>query len=86
MADDLVPCTTGGWMVRPPKHCPNGHSLGPGRVLVGNQPCGACRRGGHTSWMCRECEAIIYRPPMGSACRVLHGPAAVRISSASPDK
>ena len=39
----LVPCTTGGMMVLPPRHCPNGQRLGPNRVLVGHQPCaGSC--------------------------------------------
>jgi hypothetical protein len=44
----LVPCTKGGWMISPPQHCPNGHSLGPGRVLVGHQPCAGGCHGGHT--------------------------------------
>jgi hypothetical protein len=51
----LVPCTTGGMMVLPPRHCPNGQRLGPNRVLVGHQPCaGSCHdmprlRLGHAS-------------------------------------
>lgn len=83
---DLVRCTTGGWMVRPPARCPNGHELGPGHVLVGNQPCGGCGRGGHMTWTCRECQVTTYRPAMGSACRVLHGPAPVRISTTTEER
>jgi hypothetical protein len=58
---ELVRCTDGRWMVRPPERCPRGHQLGAGRVLVGHQPC-SCR-GGHTSWFCLECGAIVYAPP-----------------------
>ncbi|MGE2714177.1 hypothetical protein ACQI4L_08980 [Mycolicibacterium litorale] len=79
MADELVQCTTGGWMRLPLTHCPNGHQLGPGRVLVGNQPCGT--HNGHTTWTCLECDATEYRPHLGSGCRVLNGPAPVRIST-----
>jgi hypothetical protein len=45
---NLVPCTDGGWMILPPQHCPRGHRLGPGAVLVGHQPCaGSCHVGHH---------------------------------------
>ena len=33
---ELVRSTAGQWMVRPPQHCPAGHKLAPGRVLVGH--------------------------------------------------
>jgi hypothetical protein len=73
---ELVRCTEGRWMVRPPERCPRGHQLGAGRVLVGRQPC-SCR-GGHTSWFCLECGAVVYMPPVNAGCRVLDGPATVR--------
>ena len=34
---ELVQTTAGKWITHPPAHCPNGHSLGPGQVLVGHQ-------------------------------------------------
>jgi hypothetical protein len=49
---------------------------GAGWVLVGHQPC-SCR-GGHTSWFCLECGAVVYVPPVDAGCRVLDGPATVR--------
>jgi hypothetical protein len=67
----LVPCTKGGWMILPPQHCPNGHSLGPGRVLVGHQPCAGGCHGGHTTWECLSCNAITYAPGVGAGCRLL---------------
>jgi hypothetical protein len=72
---ELVRCTDGRWMTRPPTHCPRGHRLQPGRVLVGHKVC-SCR-GGHTSWTC-ECGAAIFAPPLSADCRVLVGPAWVR--------
>ena len=75
---DLVHLTDGRWMTLAPKRCPNGHQLGRGRALVGHAPCGCDERGGHTSWRCRECDAVIYGPPLSAGCRPLAGPAAVR--------
>lgn len=49
--------------------------LGLGRMMVGNQPCAS---GGHITWRCNECGDTTYAPPLGSACRVLHGPAGSR--------
>lgn len=72
---DLVKSTAGGWIVRPPTHCPAGHQLAPGRVVVGHQPC-SCR-GGHTTWTC-WCGNSIYGPPVSEVCRLLSGAAAVR--------
>ena len=72
---DLVRCTNGAWMVRPPRALPARHRLTPGRVLVGHVPC-SCR-GGHTTWAC-ACDTVVYAPPLASACRVFSGPAAVR--------
>jgi hypothetical protein len=71
---ELVRCTDGRWMIRPPQHCPRGHRLSPGRVLVGHRVC-SC--GGHTTWTC-DCGAVVYAPPVAPECRVLVGPAAVR--------
>ena len=54
---------------RSPKRCPQGHRLGPDRVLVGWRPCGcptsthASGAQGHRSWECRVCGAVILRPP-----------------------
>lgn len=47
---------------RPPR-CPAEHPWGPNTVLVGWLPC-ECRRtgGGHRTWQCRTCGAVIYRP------------------------
>jgi hypothetical protein len=73
---ELVRCTDGSWMIRPPERCPRGHRLGAGRVLVGHQPC-SCP-GGHTSWACRECGAVVYAPLLTAGCRILVGAAAVR--------
>jgi hypothetical protein len=47
---DLVRGTDDQWMVRPPQHCPSGHKLAPGRVLVGHVPCGCGRRRATSSW------------------------------------
>ena len=71
---ELVRCTDGRWMIRPPHHCPRGHRLSPGRVLVGHRVC-SC--GGHTTWTC-DCGGVVYAPPLAPECRVLVGPAAVR--------
>jgi hypothetical protein len=73
----LVQSTDGRWIICPPRHCPNGHTLTPGRMLVGFQPCGGEHQGGHTSWTC-ECGATVHAPELGSACRVLHGAAGIR--------
>src|ERR1700739_2850109 len=73
---ELVRCTDGRWMIRPPERCPRGHRLGPNRTLVGRQPCSCC--GGHMTWACRQCGAVLYAPPIGPRCRVLHGAAPVR--------
>jgi hypothetical protein len=77
---DLIHTTAGTWITRPPTRCPNGHQLGAGRCLVGYQAC-LGHGGGHTTWTCRTCEAIVYGPPMNTHCTALEGPAAVRLSS-----
>lgn len=75
---ELVPCTTGGWMVYPPSHCPNGHRLSAGQVLVGHQPCGGLGHHGHMSWECLQCNAVRYAPGVGAGCSLLDGAARVR--------
>lgn len=69
--------TSKGWAETPPAACGNGHPFGPGLMLVGTQACGE-HRGAHRTYWCRTCGDTVYRPPMGSACRKLHGAAAVR--------
>jgi len=74
---DLVRCTDGSWMTRPPQRGPHGHRLRAGAMLVGHQPCSTCR-GGHTTWTWLECGGVVYGPPLTAGCRVLVGAAAVR--------
>lgn len=64
----------GNWVVTAPSHCPNGHPLGPGLMLVGNRRC-PCS--GHLTWTCRQCWCSIYNPPLQPGCTPLHGPAEV---------
>ena len=71
----------GKWVTLAPTHCPKGHVLGPGRVLVGHVACGGHGGGGHTLWHCLKCpveELPTYGPPLASHCTVMNGPAAVR--------
>ena len=39
--------------------------------------------GGHASWHCRTCDAVVYGPPLNTHCTALEGPASVRISTRS---
>ncbi len=55
-------------MVLPPSECPNGHHLGPGRMLVRHQPYAGYCHGRHTTWECLHCSAIRYHPPTGVGC------------------
>jgi hypothetical protein len=64
---ELVHTTAGMWITRPPTRCHNGHPLGPGEVLVGHQAC-LGHGGGHTTWTCRTCDAVVYGPPLNSHC------------------
>lgn len=69
MADDhglvarRLPTGTVVWEVPAPTHCPNGHSLEPGKVTVGFVLCSCdkvrARSRGHNSWRCR-CGATVY--------------------------
>ena len=56
---------TWSWRPQSPTRCPNGHTLGPGQVLVGHQAC-LGHGGGHTTWTCRECDATVYGPPLNT--------------------
>src|SRR6185295_6965953 len=58
-------------MTRGPERCPNGHPLGPNQVLVGHVACLGHGGGGHISWHCRTCDAVLYGPPMKSHCTAL---------------
>src|SRR5215213_834363 len=77
----LVETTTGKWITRPPARCPNGHTLGPNQVLVGHMACLGHGGGGHTSWHCRTCDAVVYGAPMAAHCSALDEPATVRLPS-----
>jgi hypothetical protein len=81
---DLVQDHRGRWITEAPTHCPVGHRLGAGQVLVGHVACMGHGGGGHTLWHCRACPTNVnptYGPPLNLHCSVLAGPAAVRISS-----
>ena len=78
-AGDLVRSVSGAWVTFAPTHCPNGHPLSGGKVLVGHLAC-VEHRGGHTTWNCRICDQTVYGPVIGSGCSVVNGPAAVRNS------
>jgi hypothetical protein len=80
MLGELVQTTDGKWITHPPMRCPNGHQLGAGQVLVGHQVC-LGHGGGHTTWTCCTCDAVVYGPPLNTHCTALEGPATVRISN-----
>ena len=71
---ELMQTTAGKWITHPPTRCPNGHTLGPGEVLVGHQAC-LGHGGGHTTWTCRTCDQTVYGPPLNTHCTALDGPA-----------
>src|SRR6478609_1677806 len=65
------PLLFGKWITHPPAHCPNGHTLGPGEVLVGHQAC-LGHGGGHTTRHCRTCDAVVvHGPPLNTHCTAL---------------
>jgi hypothetical protein len=70
---ELVQTAAGKWITHPPTRCPNGHPLGPSQVLVGHVACLGHGGGGHTSWHCPTCDAVLYGPPMNSHCTALEG-------------
>ncbi|MFD4442550.1 hypothetical protein ACFWPK_22545 [Nocardia sp. NPDC058519] len=57
----------GYWVEPEPVACPNGHRLGPGRVLVGSLACPAAG-GHHRTHCCRTCGAVIMWPPPTERC------------------
>ena len=71
---ELVRTTTGQWMVWGPKHCPVGHELVPGSLIVAYRPCTA--HGGHQTWTC-PCGKTVAAPATTDSCDA-QGPAAVR--------
>lgn len=71
----------GKWITKAPKRCPNGHPLGPNQVLVGHVACLGHGGGGHTTWHCRTCDAVVSGPPLNTHCTKLEGPGALRIST-----
>lgn len=56
----------GKWITLAPTHCPHGHPLGPGQVLVGHVACGG-HGTGHTLWHCATCPAEEPPPVAGNA-------------------
>jgi hypothetical protein len=73
---DLVLCTDGSVMVRPPERCGHGHPL-QGRCLVGTVVCG-CGERRHLTWTCNRCNDTVFGPSLGPDCALMNGPAAVR--------
>lgn len=55
------------WAEEPPAQRPNDHELGPNRVLVGSQVCGA-EHGHHRTHQDRKCGTVTYTPPMTAEC------------------
>lgn len=59
---DTVPSML--WTEDAPTHCPNGHRLGPGRVLVGwMAPRAGTLEQGYRTHECRECGAVTKWEP-----------------------
>jgi hypothetical protein len=77
MLGELVQTTAGKWIIHPPTRCPNGHTFGAGKVLVGYQAC-LGHSGGHTTWRCRTCDETVYGPLLNTHCMVLAGPTRIR--------
>jgi hypothetical protein len=67
VANDRLIRTANGWAEPAPTHCPNGHDLGPGRVLVGSQVC-SCEIHHHRTHTCIQCGSVVYTPPMTAQC------------------
>ena len=71
---DLVRTTDDRWMILRPQHCPAGHRLIPGRMIVAHRPC--AEHSGHQTWTC-PCGQTVAAPAVTAACDP-QGPAAVR--------
>jgi hypothetical protein len=59
----MLEAVTGPYVEASPDHCPNGHRLGAGQVLVGWMPCDCTGGGdpkGHRTWTCQRCDETIY--------------------------
>ncbi|MEV6219878.1 hypothetical protein [Nocardia sp. NPDC051833] len=58
-----------GWAHPSPVTCPNGHRLGPNRVLVGIVMCpDVPGTNCHRTYTCRQCDAAVMWPPAVDAC------------------
>jgi hypothetical protein len=66
---DLVRCTDGSVMVRPPERCTNGHPL-KGRCLVGTVVCTCQDR--HLTWTCDRCADTVFGPADTPASGLQH--------------
>jgi hypothetical protein len=71
---DLIRRADGGAMVQPPQYCPHGHALGPGKCLSDTSRSIARQRGGHLTWECLACCAVVYAPPFMADCQPLGAP------------
>ncbi|NIL77575.1 hypothetical protein RhoFasB10_03720 [Rhodococcus sp. B10] len=58
--------TQHGWTEDAPTLCPLGHQLGPNRMLVGSRNCQCGTM--HRTHTCRECDQIVYTPPLTADC------------------
>src|ERR1700716_2304635 len=67
----LIRAIDGTWMTKPPSRCPTRRLPDPNQVLVGHVACLGHGGGGHTSWHCRTCDAVLYGPPLNSHCTAL---------------
>ena len=60
---EFAQTTDGKWITRPPSRRPNGRPLGANQVLIGHVACLGHGGGGHTSWHCRRCDAVVGNLP-----------------------
>jgi len=85
---ELVPTTAGKWIAHPRTCCHNGHNLGPGQALVGDQVC-LGHGGGRTTRTRRTRDQTLPEAVRGRGgnthCSALDGPATVRTSTAALD-
>lgn len=61
------------WTYDQPTHCPAGHPLVPGKMLLAWYPCLCAGTGGHNTWTCeaavdgRRCGGLLTWPPCTAA-------------------
>jgi hypothetical protein len=68
--DHILTIMSGQVVEVAPQRCPNGHSFGPNRVVVGWHPCQCVEgRAGHRTYYCRECRVTVYVPPHEATTR-----------------